>query len=128
MILEYIKTSLLMIKVKPVRSILSLLGIYIGVLALLVILSIREGVEYELQNLFRTEGAKVIYVHAGFDQETRRIGQLTFDDSKRLRSLDGILSVLPRLTGSKDARSEFASKRVDLVGIDEAFFPVYRIP
>ena len=36
MFLEYLNVSLLMMRSKPVRSILSLLGIYIGVLALVV--------------------------------------------------------------------------------------------
>ena len=58
MFLEYLNVSLLMMRSKPVRSVLSLLGIYIGVLALVVILAIREGVRRQLEGLFQTHGAQ----------------------------------------------------------------------
>ena len=43
-----------MMRSKPVRSILSLLGIYIGVMALVLILSIREGISRQLREMYKT--------------------------------------------------------------------------
>ena len=67
MFLDYLKVSFLMMRSKPVRSVLSLLGIYIGVMALVIILSIREGVQRQIEGLYRTSGARVVFVHPGFD-------------------------------------------------------------
>ena len=56
MLSDYLKISFLMMRARPVRAALSLLGIFIGVLALVIILSIREGIRRQLDDLYRTEG------------------------------------------------------------------------
>src|ERR1017187_10104790 len=105
MFLEYLNVSLLMMRSKPVRSILSLLGIYIGVLSLVVIRAIREGVRQQIEGLFKTHGAHVIFIHPGFDQVAKKIGRLTLADAQRLETVPGILSVMTRTTGEKDVRT-----------------------
>src|SRR5258708_31951434 len=105
MLADYLKISFLMMRAKPVRTALSLLGIYIGVLALVIILSIREGIRQQLEDMFRTEGARVIYVYPGFDQERKKIGRLGPDDLDLLRATPGVLSAPPRLSLEADAQS-----------------------
>jgi putative ABC transport system permease protein len=128
MILDYLRVSFLMMRSKPVRSVLSLLGIYIGVLALVIILAIREGVSRQIEGLFRTSGAHVVFVHPGFDPVSKQIGRLTTDQVTSLRETPGVLSVLPRLTGEMDARSAGATAHVHLAGVDERFISLYRVP
>ncbi len=128
MLLDYLKVSFLMMRAKPVRAALSLLGIYIGVLALVVILAIREGIRHQLDDLFRTEGAQVIFVHPGFDSVRKKIGRITPDELERLRGVPGIVSVAPRRVSEQDAKSASATIRAHLVGVDEKFVSVYRIP
>ena len=53
---------------------------------------------------------------------------ITPDDLTRLKEVPGILSVLPRLTGEMDVRTAAATFHADLVGVDERFIPLYRIP
>ncbi len=125
--INYLKVAWLMMRSKPVRSALSLLGIYIGVLALVMILAIREGVRRQLDDLYRTKGARLVFVHPGFDQVSRKIGALTLDDLNLLRSIPGIISVLPRMSIDMDARTPAASAHAHVIGIDETFVPLYRI-
>jgi putative ABC transport system permease protein len=128
MFLGYLNVSLLMMRSKPVRSILSLLGIYIGVLALVIILAIREGLRSQIEGRFQTHGAHVVFIHPGFDMATKTIGKLGLDDVQRLKTAPGILSVLPRVTGEMDARSPTAYLHAHLVGVDDRFMGLYRVP
>ena len=128
MFLEYLNVSLLMMRSKPVRSILSLLGIYIGVLSLVIILAIREGVRQQIEGLYKTHGARVIFIHPGFDQVAKKIGRLTLADVERLETVPGILSVMARTTGEKDVRTAAATVHAHLIGIDERFIELYRVP
>jgi putative ABC transport system permease protein len=128
MFLDYLKISYLMMKAKPIRAALSLLGIYIGVLALVIILSIREGIRFQLNDLFRTSGAQVLFVYPGFDQVRKKIGRLGDDDITRLKAVPGILSVASRRTSEQDVKSANVTAHLHLAGIDDKFVAVYRVP
>jgi ABC-type antimicrobial peptide transport system permease subunit len=127
MLSDYLKISFLMMRSKPVRSALSLLGIYIGVLALALILGIREGVRRQLSDLFRTEGARLVFVHPGFDPVSKRIGRMTGDDLELLRGVPGILSVQPRRSADIEVRTSAGTERAKAVGVDEGFMGVFRV-
>jgi len=127
MFLDNLKVSFLMVRSKPVRSILSLLGIYIGVLALVLILGIREGLSRQMRDLYRTQGANVVFVHPGFDEVSKRIGRVGPEDILRLQETRGVLSVLPRLNAEMDVRAGGLSAHAKLLGIDAEFIPLYRI-
>lgn len=117
-----------MMRAKPVRAALSLLGIYIGVLALVVILSIREGIRRQIEDQFKTQGARILFVYPGFDPVAKKIGRLSVNDVSLLASLNGVLMVEPRSTVDVDARAPGASTRAKVTGIDDRFIPVYRVP
>jgi len=128
MLADYLKISFLMMRAKPVRTALSLLGIYIGVLALVIILSIRDGIRQQLEDMFRTEGAHVVYVYPGFDQERKKIGRLGPDDVDLLRATPGVLSAAPRSSLEADVQSAATTIHAHVTGADEKFLSVYRIP
>lgn len=125
--LDYLRTALWMVKAKPVRAALSVTGIFVGVLALAVILCVSEGVKRTLAESFSTRGATIFFVYPGFDQATRSVGRVTPDDLIRLREIPGIVSVLPRRTLDWTARSESGSSALRVTGVDADFFQVYRI-
>ncbi len=124
---RYMKISLLMMRSKPVRSILSLLGIYIGVMALVLILAIREGISRQLRELYSTNGVNIVFVHPGFDDVSRRIGHLGPEDILRLQEVRGIHSVMPRAQTEMDVRAGTLSAHAHLLGIDDEFIPLYRL-
>src|ERR1700687_494394 len=128
MLADYLRISFLMMRAKPVRAALSLLGIYIGVLALVVILSIREGIRRQLDDLYRTEGAHVIFVYPGYDQARKKIGRLGPDDVELLRATSGVLSAAPRLTTEADVQSGATAIHARVAGADDRLVAVYRIP
>lgn len=126
--IEYAKVSFLMMRAKPVRSLLSLLGIFIGVLALVVILTIRAGMRRQLTEAYQLKGVRVVFVHPGFDPVSKRLGRIGPEDIARLRRVQGIKAVWPRLSTELDVRTAATSAKVNVLGIDDQFVPVYRIP
>src|ERR1035438_205159 len=93
MFVEYLKVSFLLMRAKPVRSVLSLLGIYIGVLSLVIIMSIGAGMQEKLKETFGTRGARVVFIHPGYDQILRKAGSITTDDLKLIKNMPEVLSV-----------------------------------
>lgn len=127
MLLDYVNVSLLMMRSKPVRSALSLLGIFIGVLSLVIILAIREGVRRQIEGLFQTRGARVVFIQPGYDPVARRVGRLSMDDVRALQGVTGVTSVMPRALRDVDARSRASAYRAHAVGVDEIFTGLYRV-
>ena len=128
MLTDYLKVAFLMMRSKPVRSILSLLGIFIGVMALVVILAIQQGVRTQINEMFHTQGARVVFAHPGFDQVARKVGEISWDDLTVLRQNPSILSVMPRLSSETTVRSESGTEHAHVQGVDDAFVPLFRVP
>ncbi len=126
--IHYLHTALWMMRAKPVRSVLSLLGIFIGVLALVIILAVHEGARRTIEDLYRTEGAHVLIVMPSYDETTMRMGTFTPDDIPRLSAVPDVLYVLPRLNTDLEVRSLRGTLKAQILGIDDAFIPVYRVP
>lgn len=128
MVLDYVHVSALMMRQKPVRSALSLLGVYIGALSLLAILSIQEGVGRRLGDTYRTEGAQIVSIEQGYDEASGEIGRLTLADVERLGELPQVLAAAPRFSAEKPVRTAGGAAQARFLGVDEGFLGVYRIP
>ena len=127
-ILDDVVASFRIMRAKPIRAALSLLGVYIGILALMIILSIREGTKRSIDASFRTEGAATILVTGGYDPATGNISQPGFDDMSRLARVRGVLSVAPRLSLAQEGRGNEGRRSIVLLGVDVDFFSIYRVP
>jgi len=127
MFLEYLNISLLMMRSKPVRSVLSLLGIYIGVLALVIIVSIGAGMQEKLKETYGTRGARVVFIHPGFDPVSKKIGVITTDDLDQIKKLPEVLSVVQRADKNMEARAARTTYAAKILGVDDAFVGLYRI-
>jgi len=124
---RYLDVSWLRMRARPVRASLSLLGIFIGVLSLVLILSIRNGIQRQMSELYRTSGARVLLVYPGFDPVTKRIGNITPQDLTFLKELPGILSVSRRENSEWTIGTPGRTERARVMGIDESFLSVYRV-
>lgn len=127
MLLSYAQVAALMMSQKPVRSALSILGIFVGVLALVVILAMHEGMTRMVERLYSTEGTQVFLVEPGFDEATSQTGELNPSDVRRLASLPGVQTALPRLPVEKTVKGPRGSSSLQLLGVDEGFARAYRL-
>jgi putative ABC transport system permease protein len=126
-LLEYALSAFRLMRVKLLRASLSIAGIYVGVFAVLAILSIQEGERRQIEDLYEVKGAQLLLALPSFDASTSRSGKLRQEEASRLREVAGVQTVLPRLTLQSNARAGDRSARVDLLGIDEPYLSLYRV-
>jgi putative ABC transport system permease protein len=125
---EYLKLSFWMMQAKPIRSALSWLGVYIGVLALVIILAIHAGSREEMDRMYRIEGARIVIVFPGFDPVSKKSLMLGQDQARRLAGVPGVISVMPRVNDRRRVRSARTAEQLRFTGVDEAFLTLYRVP
>lgn len=107
------------------RSLLSALGIAIGILAVTALTGIGEGVRLYLLDTFSQFGSRLIAITPG-KTETAGAPQgllassrpLRLEDVAALRALPGVLAVVPVLQGQGEVRSQGLTRQTTLLGTD----------
>ncbi len=106
------------------RSGLSLLGIAIGVAAVIVLTSIGEGIRQFILNEFSQFGTNLLSVTPG---NVKTLGipgvlggtthKLTLDDAEAIRQIDGIQRVVPTIAGSARVEADGRGRSVSVFGV-----------
>jgi len=107
---------------RPLRSLLTLLGVAIGIAAVALLTAMGEGLRlYVLEN-FSQFGTRIIAIHPGKTQ-TGGIGgilssvrPLSLGDADALRHLPHVEAVVPIIQGSGDIQFGVRSRRSDIIG------------
>jgi len=100
------------------RSILTTLGIIIGVGAVIAVVSIVQGLQYMFNQQFQGVGATFIMVmpdQSRNENQARQV-RLTWDDGKAVRDeVPGIRQITPVLTGSTEVKFRDRQHRPDII-------------
>ena len=106
------------------RSGLSLLGISIGVAAVIVLTSIGEGIRQFILNEFTQFGTNLLSVTPG---NVKTIGipgvlggtthKLTLDDAEAIREINGIERVVPMIAGNARVEADGRGRSVSVFGV-----------
>lgn len=118
--LDYLKLILQNIKHRKLRSWLTMLGIFIGIAAVVSLIGLGEGLRSTVNSQFGFLGADIISVRAGGIQfagppGTGVVNQLNTDLVPKLEKISGVKHVIPRLIQS--AKVEFSKEtEVMMVG------------
>ncbi len=106
------------------RSGLSLLGISIGVAAVIVLTSIGEGIRQFILNEFTQFGTNLLSVTPG---NVKTLGipgvlggtthKLTLDDAQAIRQIDGIERVVPMIAGNARVEADGRGRSVSVFGV-----------
>lgn len=101
---DILKESWLSISSNKLRSFLTVLGIIIGVMAVVIMVAVGETVQQSITDQFSALGTNTIVVRAG---AARRGGirsgnrnTLTITDSEQIRKLPDVMSITPAQSGS----------------------------
>jgi putative ABC transport system permease protein len=100
-ILESIRTAWTSIFANKLRSSLTMLGIIIGVSAVVLLVALGNGFQTSMQQTFENLGASALYVSGSTDKNVSVVRPLTFEDAQALedKSLAPAISlVAPTLT------------------------------
>jgi putative ABC transport system permease protein len=85
-ILESIRTAWTSIFANKLRSSLTMLGIIIGVSAVVLLVALGNGFQQSMQQTFENLGASALYVSGTTDRTVSVIRQLTFEDAQALEN------------------------------------------
>jgi len=106
------------------RSGLSLLGIAIGVAAVIVLTSIGEGIRQFILNEFTQFGTNLLSVTPGHVKTLGIPGvlggtthKLTLDDAEAIRQIDGIERVVPTIAGNARVEADGRGRSVSVFGV-----------
>ncbi len=94
------------IKANKMRSALTMLGIIIGVSAVIIMISIGQGASKRITDEISSMGSNMLMVMPGAEQQGPvrgaggSVNSLTMDDAKALAKLDKVANVAPTVSGS----------------------------
>ena len=80
-------------KSNKTRTILSLLGVIIGVTSVIVITSMGQSSTKQIENTFGTAGLDVVSVNQGFMRRRRDSVSISFDESFRTNLFDNVKDI-----------------------------------
>ena len=101
---DILKESWLSISGNKIRSFLTVLGIVIGVMAVVIMVAVGETVQKEITGQFSSLGTNTIMIRAGAAQQAGvRTGSrqtLTIDDAEFIAKLPDVAAISPVQSGS----------------------------
>lgn len=107
---------------RPLRSLLTLLGVAIGIAAVALLTAMGEGLRHYVLDNFSQFGTRIVAIHPGKTQTGGMGGilgsvrPLTLDDAEVLGRLPHVEAVVPVIQGSGDIQFGQLSRRSDIFG------------
>lgn len=122
---ESLRLALKALTANKMRAALTMLGIIIGVGAVITLMSAGEGVQAYITKQFQSIGSNLFFIIPGsFDQELRRPAYLTLKDAEALRNVaeaPHVRRVAPLLQGTARITTPGKDKLVDVNGVTEDY-------
>ncbi|HJX04110.1 MAG TPA: ABC transporter permease [Dehalococcoidia bacterium] len=117
---ESFKTAWQSIFANKMRSSLTMLGIIIGVLAVVLLVALGQGFQTSMTQTFENMGASALYVSSSSDRSLTTVRPLTFDDAEALQDpmlAPSLGAVSPTLTQMVSASYGNKSVNVQVTGV-----------
>lgn len=133
-IIQDAKNSLRNIRARKLRSFLTMLGIIIGISAVIIIMAVGAGAQSLIINQIKDSGSNLVAVLPGASDENGppasvlgiKVTTLTLDDADALRDVDHTLAVAPYVKGvataqwrSQDVSANFTGTTADLLEVEK---------
>jgi putative ABC transport system permease protein len=125
---ESLRLALKALAANKMRAALTMLGIIIGVGAVITLMSAGEGVQEYITKQFQSIGSNLFFLIPGsFDQELRRPAYLTMKDAEAMRNVTEaphVLRVAPTIQGTARITTPGKDRTVDVNGVTEDYSAV----
>jgi len=119
--LEAIRLALRALTTNKLRSALTMLGIIIGVGAVITLMSVGEGVQAYITGQFESIGTNLFFIIPGsFEEELDRPAYITLKDVEAVGNpveAPDVLRVAPLVQGSAQVTAPGKDKRVEISGV-----------
>jgi putative ABC transport system permease protein len=124
MLTQNVRSALRALLANKLRSALTMLGIVIGVGAVVALLSIGTGAQASITSRISGIGANIITVFAGTRNNSAPSGAgggatapLTYDEAQQLRGLSGVAAVAPQVQSRQPLKNGSKQATVQVVGV-----------
>ncbi len=125
---ESVRLALRALLTNKLRAVLTMLGIIIGVGAVITLMSVGQGVQVYIETRFQAIGSNLFFVIPGsLTQELRRPAYLTLKDAQALEMSElgqHILRVAPSVQGGARLSVPGRDKTVQVFGVTPAYMEV----
>jgi putative ABC transport system permease protein len=123
--IEVLRVSWEAIGKNKVRSLLTMLGIIIGVAAVIVMIAISAGTEATIKDQITSLGSNLIYITASFTRSgpfSSSSGGLIYDDATALEAISGVKAVVVEQSASETVRAgDVSLDSITVVGTSPDF-------
>jgi len=101
---DYLHEAFLALKANKLRSFLSILGVVIGVAAVIAMLAVGTGAQRQVEQSLATLGTNLLSVRTSFHSQGIALGsdtvtRLNLEDLEAIKNLDGVKAVVPYVNG-----------------------------
>lgn len=135
--IDILKLSINNLSQRELRSWLTILGIIIGIAAIVGILSVGEGMKESISSQLATLGGDMLIITPGYTRATREFDEirtvmqsrlaiptsiLNEKDIKTIKSLEGIKFVTPAISGRVEIRYKNEKVTLSIQGIESLYF------
>ncbi len=123
-VIEAVKMAFRSLRANLFRTALTLLGVVIGVSAVVAMLAIGQGSQNEVMSRFESMGANLLFVRPGAPGTRMRgdaVATLTLQDADALEELDNVLAAVPSRSGSATMRVGNNDYRSSVEGVSESW-------
>ena len=132
-ITDFLRLAIRAISAQRLRSFLTLLGIAVGIAAVILLTSIGEGIHRYVLAEFTQFGTNVVGVHPGrtktgggtigFPSSAR---PLSLEDAEALKRLPNVVAVTPSVFGNAEVGGNGRVRRVSVYGVGPGLLTVFR--
>ncbi|MCM2309066.1 MAG: ABC transporter permease [Sulfuritalea sp.] len=130
---DFLRLAIRAISAQRLRSFLTLLGIAVGIAAVILLTSIGEGIHRYVLAEFTQFGTNVVGVHPGrtktgggtigFPSSAR---PLSLEDAEALKRLPNVVAVTPSVFGNAEVGGNGRVRRVSVYGVGPGLLTVFR--
>lgn len=124
---ESFSISFVNLKSNKVRAFLSMLGIIIGIAAVIIVVAITNGAKEEVLQSIGTEDSFIYVVNAKYNEKTNRQIELKTDDLEMFKGLPFIKSVLPKMYKTFEVRTSKKHLKRSISMINPSYLKTHRI-
>jgi macrolide transport system ATP-binding/permease protein len=126
-VVEAMRTALRALRTDLFRSVLTLLGIVIGVGSVIAMLAIGDGARQQVVDRISSMGSNLLLVRPGMPNQRGRgvTATLVADDAKAIDELPNVLAAVPELGGSATLRVD-GNDHATEINATSSSFPVAR--
>jgi putative ABC transport system permease protein len=129
---QNVRSALRALLANKLRSALTMLGIVIGVGAVVALLSIGTGAQASITSQIEGIGANLITVYSGTRNSSAPSGAgggatapLTYEEAQQLEGLSGVAAVSPQVQSRQTVKYQSAQTNVQVVGVEPDYATVH---